>query len=360
MRSAIYKNVLYTIIGLYFFLASIMLIKESVTLFGESLAKQILFLINDTTGGVFAGWISTALLQSSGAFDSIIVAFASTGILPISIAVATIIGAEVGTTVTTLFVSVLGYIRKKGEEFESTFRVSMIHFWYNLFTMMIFYLLELFTGLLTSIAYQGSYLFSTIGGLGAIPSVLELLTPWIPPLLQYIPPWVGLIGGVVTLIASLMLSERSMTETFSMPRSWNLIKATFTKPLRSFVVGFVFTVFVPSTSVMVSLLVPLVASGVIRADYYILPYILGANIGTVFDVLMAALAIGSPVAMGVWLIHLCINLIGAAIFLPLMKPFNVFVDRVSKYLTAQRIRVIVFLVVFHVIPLLMIALDRIL
>ncbi|MCD6262817.1 Na/Pi cotransporter family protein [Candidatus Bathyarchaeota archaeon] len=355
-RSA-YRNALYTAVGLYFFLASIVLIKSSATLFGESLAEQILRLVHDTTGGVFAGWISTALLHSSGAFDSIVVAFTSAGILPMKLSVAAIIGAEIGTTVTPQLISVLGYIRKKGEEFSSSFRVTMMHFWYNLFTLMIFYPLELFTGLLTRIAQGGSSFFSKVPGLRTIPSLLDLITPWIRPLLQHIPPWAGLIGGVCVLMSSLMLAERSMTATFSMPRSWNLIRATFTKPLRSFLAGFIFTIFVPSTTVMVSLLVPLAASGVIGADYYILPYVLGANIGTVFDVMTAALATGDPVAIGVWLVHLSINLIGAAIFFPLLRSFGVFVGRATRYLTSHRLRAVVFLSVFHVIPVLVIVIG---
>lgn len=357
MARTVYRNVLFTAVGLYFFLASIVLIKCSAVRFGESLAKQVLYLVHDTTGGVFAGWISTALLQSSGAFDSILVALTSAGILPMSLSVAGIIGAEIGTTVTPQLVSVLGYIRKKGGEFGASFRVAMIHFWYNLFALLIFYPLELFTGVLTSIAYAGSSFFSKVQGLGAIPSILEVVTPWIEPLLHYIPPWVGLIGGVVLLMASLIFSEQFLTATFSMPRSWSIIRATFAKPLRSFLAGFIFTIFVPSTTVMVSLLVPLAASGVISADYYILPYILGANIGTVFDVMMAALATGDPVAIGVWLVHLTINIIGAAIFLPLMKPFGIFVEKATEYLTNHTLRVVIFLGLLYLIPFLVIILG---
>jgi len=360
MSRAIYKNVLYTVVALYFFLSSIVLIKDSAERVGKSLAEQILYLVHDTTSGVFAGWISTAMLHSSGAFDSIILAFTSAGILPMRLSVATIIGAELGTTVTPQLISILGYIRKKGDEFRSSFRVSQMHFWYNLFCLMIFYPLELLTGLFTGIAYAGSYLFSGVQGLAVIPSLLEVITPWIPPLLEYMPPWAGLIGGVVLLISALMLAEQSMTATFSMPRSWNLIKATFAKPLRSFLAGFIFTIFVPSTTVMVSLLVPLAASGVIGADYYILPYIIGANIGTVFDVMMAAFATGDPVALGVWIVHLSINIISAAIFFPLLKPLGTFVGKTTDYLTSHRIRAIIFIIMVHVIPILVILLGFIL
>ncbi len=114
--------------------------------------------------------------------------------------------------------------------------------------------------------------------------------------------------------------------------------------------GFLFTLLVPSTTVMVSLLVPLATSGVIGADYYILPYILGANIGTVFDVLIAALATGDPIGLGVWLVHLTINVIGAIMFMPILKPFAAFTRRVAVYISKDPKTTLIITVLFHLIP----------
>jgi Na+/phosphate symporter len=152
------------------------------------------------------------------------------------------------------------------------------------------------------------------------------------------------------LVLALGGVEKYMTEIFNMPRSWNLIRATFQKPLRSFLAGFLFTLLIPSTTVMVSLLIPLATSGVLSADYYILPYILGANIGTVFDVMIAAMATGDPVAMGVWLVHLSINVIGALIFLPLMKPFSKMIRVTADKVAASPKLTLVITVVFHLVP----------
>lgn len=114
--------------------------------------------------------------------------------------------------------------------------------------------------------------------------------------------------------------------------------------------GFLFTLLIPSTTVMVSLLVPLASSGVLGAEFYILPYILGANIGTVFDVMIAAIATGDPIALGVWLVHLSVNLIGALIFLPLMKPFSrVIKATADKIATSPKLTLVV-AAVFHIVP----------
>ena len=348
--SVSWKSVAGSIIAVYFFVAGIVVVKDAACIMGESLTEKIVLIISDTTSGVFAGWIGTAIIQSSGAFDSIIVTFTSSGVMPLTLAVATIIGAEIGTTVTPFFVSVLGQIRG-GKRLDATFNVTMSHVLYNFFTLLIFYPAELFFGFFSNIALRGKDVFIRAPWLNAFPDIIDIATPWVEVLYEFIPPWLGLIIGGVMLVGALMTLEKYMTDLFSMPRSWNLLRATFTKPLRAFFAGFIFTILVPSTSVMVSLLVPLAGSGAILADYYILPYILGANIGTVFDVMIAALATGTPISMGVWLVHLAINLIGALIFFPLMKPFSRLVRRTARLIAATPRMTALIAALFILIPL---------
>jgi len=344
-----YKNALGSMTAIYFFISAIVLIKSSAKIMGQSLASTIILLIRDTTSAVFAGWISTTLLHSSGAFDSIICAFVSSGVMPLGLSVATIIGAEIGTTVTPFLISVLGRMRGEGES-EAAFNVTMSHVLYNLFTLAIFYPIELFFGTFTKIAEYGTQIFVKAEWLNSVPDLLNVITPWVKPLLNIIPPWLGLVIGGALLLVALGAVEKYMTAIFSMPRSWNIIKNTFTRPLRAFLAGFVFTVLVPSTTVMVSLLVPLAASGVIKAEYYILPYILGANIGTVFDVMIAAMATGDPVSMGVWLVHLTINVVGAIIFLPILKPFATLTRKTAEYVSRDPKTTLIITALFHIIP----------
>lgn len=343
------QNAIGSIVAIYFFVSAIVLIKSSAKVMGEALAETIVLLIRDTTSAVFAGWISTAMLHSSGAFDSIVVAFTSSGVMPLTLSVAAIIGAEMGTTVTPFLISVLERLKGKGES-DASFNVTMSHVLYNLVTLALFYPLELFFGVFTKIAERGTNIFVKASWLNAVPDILDVLTPWVDPLLDIIPPWGGLIIGGAMLIAALGAVEKYMTAIFSMPRSWNLIRSTFTRPKRAFLAGFLFTLLVPSTTVMVSLLVPLATSGVIKAEYYILPYILGANIGTVFDVMIAALATGDPIGLGVWLVHLAINLVGAILFMPLLNPFAALTRKVATFVSKDPRTTLIIAAFFHIIP----------
>jgi sodium-dependent phosphate cotransporter len=192
--SASYKNVVGTLVAIYFFISGILLIKSSAVIMGEVLAEKVVLIIRDTTSAVFAGWICTALLHSSGAFDSIIVAFTSSGVIPLTLSVAAIIGAEIGTTVTPFLISVLGHLRK-GVKLTSSFNVTMSHVLYNLFTLILFYPIELYFRTFTKIAEQGSKIFVKASWLTAIPDILDVVTPWVDPLLEVIPTWIGLLTG---------------------------------------------------------------------------------------------------------------------------------------------------------------------
>jgi len=349
--AARYRNAIGSILAIYFFVSGIVVIKDAAVIMGESLAEKIVLLISDTTSGVFAGWIGTALIQSSGAFDSIIITFTSSGVMPLTLAVATIIGAEIGTAVTPFLVSVLGHLRG-GNRLTASYNITMSHVLYNLFTLLLFYPAELFFGVFTNVALMGRGVFIKAPWISAFPDIIDLATPWVGLLYEFIPAWLGLFIGGAMLVGALMALEKYMTAIFSMPRSWNLIRATFAKPFRAFIAGFLFTILVPSTSVMVSILVPLASSGAILADYYILPYILGANIGTVFDVMIAALATGDPISLGVWLVHLSINLIGAILFMPLLKPFSMLVRWTAEKIASSPRITLAIAALFYTVPFL--------
>jgi len=66
--------------------------------------------------------------------------------------------------------------------------------------------------------------------------------------------------------------------------------------------------------------------------------------------MLAAMATGDPVAMGVWLVQLIINLVGAATFLILMKPFSRFVRAVAEKVATTPRLTLAITVIFHLIP----------
>ena len=79
--------------------------------------------------------------------------------------------------------------------------------------------------------------------------------------------------------------------------------------------GVLFTALVHSSSVTTSLVVPIVASGIVSMEN-IFPVMLGANLGTTLTAIVASLT-GNVAAVTIAFAHLFFNLTGILIFYPL-------------------------------------------
>jgi sodium-dependent phosphate cotransporter len=85
--------------------------------------------------------------------------------------------------------------------------------------------------------------------------------------------------------------------------------------LASMGAGLLITVMVQSSSITTSVMVPLVAAGVVTLEQ-LFPLTIGANLGTTITAMLAALATGNATAISVALAHVLFNVTGAAILYP--------------------------------------------
>ena len=107
-----------------------------------------------------------------------------------------------------------------------------------------------------------------------------------------------------------------------------------------------------SVSVSLSILVPLVAKNVVRREF-ILPYIMGANVTTLGDTLLAAFALDSPGAVRVLLAALlAATAVSLAILALVYRPVWTALWGVQTAVTASRTRLALFTSVVLFVPLL--------
>jgi sodium-dependent phosphate cotransporter len=81
-------------------------------------------------------------------------------------------------------------------------------------------------------------------------------------------------------------------------------------------VGMIITLAVQSSSITTSILIPLVASGLLLVNNAY-PITLGANVGTTVTALLAAFAAGAVSGLTIALVHLLFNLLGILILYPI-------------------------------------------
>ncbi|MFC1617083.1 Na/Pi symporter [Candidatus Margulisiibacteriota bacterium] len=131
---------------LYFFLSAINMLSTAFKLLGKEFANNLITLTSNPFIGLLIGIISTALIQSSSVTTAITVGLVSAGSLTVGGAVGIVMGANIGTTITSIMVS-MGHIANK-HEFKRAFAGSLMHDFYNIITVLILFPLEMMTHIL--------------------------------------------------------------------------------------------------------------------------------------------------------------------------------------------------------------------
>ena len=122
------------------FMFSIDLLTMSMVKLNNNLAEELFQATNNPFVGLFVGLLITALVQSSSMVTSMIVAVVASGNLTLTQAVPLVMGANIGTTLTSTLVA-FSYIMKKGE-FKRALTAGVVHDIFNILTVMILFPLK--------------------------------------------------------------------------------------------------------------------------------------------------------------------------------------------------------------------------
>ncbi len=96
--------------GIGFFLLGMMLLTEGIqSLTSDRFSRFISKITRSKWHGLFSGAVVTALLQSSSATTLLVIGFVNAGLVSFSHSVGLIFGANLGTTITSWFISLVGF-----------------------------------------------------------------------------------------------------------------------------------------------------------------------------------------------------------------------------------------------------------
>ncbi len=369
----ILAKILLKVFFLYLFLVSIGLMGKAFKGFGAGFAESLISTTSNPFIGLFIGILATSLIQSSSTTTSIVVGMVGSGVLTVGNAVPIIMGANIGTTVTNTLVS-LGHFTRR-DEFKRAVSAATVHDFFNLICVAIMFPLELATGALQKIATHMSRAFADFGGV-KFTSPIKVITK---PVIDFIKHFLIDLSGLPENAAYIMMLVLSIVILFfCLYFIVKLMKALVVKRVEAvlddvlrknamigIMAGVVFTAIVQSSSVTTSLLVPLVAAGVITMEVAF-PITIGANIGTTGTAILAsfasAAATGNIAPIVIAFVHFLFNLIGAIFIYPI-KTFRRVPINLAKSLgdLAHRKRgyaIAYVLGLFFVVPSLLIIISR--
>jgi solute carrier family 34 (sodium-dependent phosphate cotransporter) len=361
-------RVLLVIFFLYLFLVGVAFLEAGIAALGEGFQAGLLRSVSHPISGLCAGLLATVLVQSSSVSTATIVGMVGSGTLPLTLAVPMVMGANIGTTVTSTLAS-LGSIRRP-EEFRRAFSAATVHDFFNLMAVAILLPLELATGMLREIAEEltewiwGAEFDAAAPGRSPIRVAVRYPVGVATDALEAVPlaSVIYLTIGLLFIFVALGLITRNMRRLVAggVERAVNQLIGRGGGAL-GIVVGIGVTVAVQSSTITTSILVPLVASGILtlRSAY---PITIGANIGTTITALLASLAVIRPEGLTIALVHTLFNISATAIIFPIRKIRDIPVVLAEKIGTvAVKRHAIVFVYgvgLFIILPLLGLFLIR--
>ena len=245
-------------------------------------------------GGLFSGFLHTVVVQSSDVTSVTLVRLCDVGTITLFQACACIIGANIGTTVTTFIVSLSGFA----------------------------YLIPI---------------FSFFAFVGAIPLLSKK-----KPLRIF----GHIVAGIGVLFIGLQLLEANI-ENESFKYIVGIVFNSTENPLLLVAIGIGLTMIVQSSSVVTSMVVFLVGASMLPLPSA-LALVVGANIGTCFTSWIAAFG-SSKTARQTAMFHTFYNVVGAAIFMvviytPIKEPILDWFDALA---INTRFKVAIFHLIFN-------------
>lgn len=360
---------------LYLFLAALNILGAGLGTFGgESDALQRLFSYGQNPFiALMAGVLVTMVVQSSSFTSALIVTLVATGEMTLGTAVFAIMGANIGTAVTGVIVA-LANVRIR-RNFRRSFTAALLHDLFNILTVFIVFPLELVSALLHE---SGRGMFTRIAAMGADIIGLEEITrpnspikvitkplvdaataigDWLMPTSAAAGLWVAGLGLLLMFFA-LVFMVKNLRGAVLRHMDGLFRTYFFHTNLRAYAVGVFSTILVQSSTITSSLMVPLAGAGIVRIRR-VLPFMMGANLGTTITSILAATANPIAAAMTVALFHVLFNLFGTLVWWPLRKVPLFLASWYGKLASQRVVYAFIFLFgVFVIVPLLGITLTE--
>lgn len=334
-------RVLLFFVCLALFLVAIELIKNGAT--GAAGLIERYLDINSPVNALGFGWFASYLVMSGSPVAAVSVAFLATGAVDQLAAYAMIVGSRLGASFIVLFVGFMYVLR--GHERRAGLTMGLL----ALVVTASIYLPALVVGglLLRAEALN----FVQLGQGAVLSSLLEqAMAPIVGPLSGFLPGWGVMLVGLVVLWVSFYLFDRVLPELDLQQSRFSQVARLVYRPLPMFILGSALTLITLSVSLSLSLLVPLSARGYIRRENAI-PYIMGANITTIVDTLLASVMLGSSDAFTVVLVTMVsVTLVSLAVMLLFFRRYERMVLGLVEWATDSNLNLALFVFSILIVP----------
>ena len=330
--------------SLLLFILAINLMKEGAR--GIAPLMRNSFVISNPANSLGFGWLFAYVIMSGSPVAAAALTFFDAGVVNKLGAFAMITGSRLGASFIVLFIGFMYVLR--GRDRVNSLGMGLLSLTVTGSTYLVALAVGaiiLHTGVLDRMQFNSEVLLS---------SVIDLLFgPVVDVLLVYLPVWSLFLVGLAIIMASFNLFDRCLPEMTIKESQVGQISRLVYRPWIMFALGGAITFVSMSVSVSLSILVPLSNRGFVRREN-IIPYIMGANITTFVDTLLAAILLSNPLAFTIVLVEMVsIALVSIFILTFIYRDYERGMLSFVHWATAKNRNLAIFITAILVVPLIL-------
>lgn len=333
--------------SLYLFILAITMMKEGAR--GLVPLLENVFSVSNVANSLGFGWLFAYLIMSGSPVAASVLTFFDAGVIDELNTFAMITGSRIGASFIVLFIGFLYVLR--GRNLATSLGMGLLSLTVTATTYLPSFFIGLF--LLQAGWFDGWQLQFGVFLTAVIDSVIY---PFVTLVSELFPLWVVFLIGLGIILSSFKLFDKCLPQMSLANSQLGQVSRIVYHPLVMFALGAAITMISMSVSLSLSILVPLSNRGFIRREN-VIPYIMGANITTFVDTLLAAALLENADAFTIVLVGMVgISLVSLAILIFLHHPYRYYTLKFVDRVTYSKRNMAIFMVAIFVIPLILILL----
>lgn len=330
------------IVSLFLFILALTLMKDGAR--GLAPLVRDSFRVTNPANSLGFGWLFAYVVMSGSPVAAAALTFFDAGVITQLETFTMITGSRMGASFIVLFIGFIYVVRGRNRVTSLSMGwTSLTVTWTTYLAGLVIGVAILYTGVLANVQLQPGAMLN---------SVLDLVfVPIAQALGSFLPGWALFLLGMGVILVSFNLFDRCLPEMTIKESQVGRVSRLIYKPWVMFLLGASVTMISMSVSVSLGILVPLSNRGFIRREN-VIPYIMGANITTFVDTLLAAVLLNNPPAFTVVLTEMTsIAIVSLIILLFAYRRFERNSLRLVAKITESNRNLALFMAVLFVVPL---------
>ncbi len=330
--------------SLFLFILAITLMKEGAR--GIAPLVRDNFAVSNAANSLGFGWLFAYVVMSGSPVAAAALTFFDVGVIDQFSAFTMITGSRLGASFIVLLIGFIYVLR--GRDRGTSLGMGLLSLTVTGSTYLVGLVIGaiiLQSGVLSSFQLQSGVLLNSITDL--------IFDPIAALLIAHLPRWGIFLVGLGIIITSFNLFDRCLPQMTLKESQVGRMSRLVYRPWVMFLLGAGLTLISMSVSISLSILVPLSNRGFVRREN-VIPYIMGANITTFIDTLLASVLLGNPAAFTIVLVEmLSITLVSMMILLTSQYRFERMVLAFVNWVTRRNRNMAIFMATIFAVPILL-------